>query len=751
MGTLATAAAAATATASTAPPSEPTDSTDAAGPATGIQSFDHVGTFDVIGNLGEGEDVATPTVAEIVAASEDGNTLVYTDAVAGRIGFVDITDASAPAPLGAIDAGGDPTSVAVAGSTVFAVVNTGTFTEPAGTLMSIDLTTREITGEIDLAGQPDSTAVSPDGAYLAVVIENERDENVYDGIIPQLPAGLVQIFPLAEGAISGDPVDVDLTGIAGYAADDPEPEFVDINGDNVAVVSLQENNWLALIDLTTGEVSDSFSAGTTTLEHIDVADDALIEYTETQTERRREPDAVAWIGNELFATANEGDYTDEAGVEGGSRSFTIFDTAGDVVFESGSSFELEVARAGHYPDGRSDAKGVEPEGVEVGTFGDRTLLFVGSERANVVGVYDVTTPESPEFLQLLPTGIGPEGVKAITERGLLVVSAEVDGLAEEPDDQFPVRALITLYELGDAPARYPYIGSDDETAGVPVPWVGLSGLAGDPADAGVLWSVSDSALDQAWIYRIDVTSTPARITERIAVGAADGSLDLEGIAARPEGGFWLASEGDAEETNNVIVRTDADGTIVGNPIPLPEDVAATATSNGFEGVAVTGTEATSDEVVWIAQQREWEGDAEGLVKIGRYDVAAGEWTFAAYPLDAPESPAGGWVGLSEITVLPDGTFAIVERDNQIAPDAAIKRVYTVDPASVTFVAAGEVLPVLEKTLYADILPVLDAASMSVPDKVEGFGVTADGRVWIVTDNDGVDANFGETVFVELVA
>jgi hypothetical protein len=36
----------------------------------------------------------------------------------------------------------------------------------------------------DLGGQPDSVAASPDGRYLAVAIENERDEDLDDGVIP---------------------------------------------------------------------------------------------------------------------------------------------------------------------------------------------------------------------------------------------------------------------------------------------------------------------------------------------------------------------------------------------------------------------------------------------------------------------------------------------------------------------------------------------------------------------------------------
>ena len=92
-------------------------------------------------------------------------------------------------------------------------------------------------------------------------------------------------------------------------------------------------------------------------------------------------------------------------------------------------------------------------------------------------------------------------------------------------------------------------------------------------------------------------------------------------------------------------------------------------------------------------QREWADDIGRTVKLGRYDVAAGEWTFVSYELDAVESPAGGWVGLSEITALQDGTLAIVERDNQLGLEARVKRVYGIDPATVTWKPYREELDV----------------------------------------------------------
>jgi hypothetical protein len=734
-----------------------------------VAPFERIGRFAITDNLAEDVDArATPASAEIVDITADGTTLLYTDAYTGALGFVDLTDPAAPKPLGELALPGDPTSVAILGDLALVAVVTNQdpdgdgplngFDAPSGSLEVISVADRSTLRSIELAGQPDSVAVSPDGAYAGVIIENERDEEENGGLLPQLPGGTFQILDVAGEPDAWQLRTVDLTGLADVAPEDPEPEYVSINGLGQAVITLQENNHLVIVDLASGEVVTDFSAGTVDLTGIDTAEEELgvggapvLELDGTLEGRRREPDAVAWIDDDSFAIANEGDYEDADGVEGGTRGFTIFGSDGTVEYDAGAAFEQAVVSIGQFPEGRADAKGVEAEGLAVGTVGDTTYLFVGAERANVVGVYRIGEGD-PVLVGILPTGIGPEGIK-LTSDGLLAVTSEVDGL----DEEFLARPVITLFSAGGPGAwHYPQLESA-VVEGLPIPWAGISGLSGDPSDPDVLWAVSDSLFAQAWLYRIDTSVTPAVITERIPIGAVapqdlgTGDFDLEGVAARPEGGFWLASEGtvgDEGARPNLLIRTDASGAILGS-YPLPEALVAGATSSGFEGVAVTGTEAGGDEVAWVAIQREWADDAEGQVKIGRFDVASGAWTFATYQKDPVESAGGGWVGLSEVTALPDGRLAILERDNQMQQDAAIKRIYAVDPASVTFAAAGGALPVLEKELLRDILPDLAAWSITVPDKVEGLGFTSGGEVWVATDNDGTDENFGETVFADL--
>jgi hypothetical protein len=229
-------------------------------PTEPVDVFNRIATFFAFENT----DVNSETVAEIVAVSEDGNLLVYTDSATQNVGFVDITDAANPKAAGIQAMGGEPTSVAVAGPYALVGVSTGeSFVNPSGRLKVIDLSApeRPMVADIDLGGQPDSVAVSPDHAYAAVVIENERDEGLGDGAPPQLPAGFLVIVDLVGEPSAWTPRYVDLTGLADLFPDDPEPEFVAINGGNIAAVTLQENNHIVLVDLVDGSIVNHWNAG----------------------------------------------------------------------------------------------------------------------------------------------------------------------------------------------------------------------------------------------------------------------------------------------------------------------------------------------------------------------------------------------------------------------------------------------------------------------------------------------------------
>lgn len=702
--------------------------------------FERVATFPVYLNLAEGEPRETQTVAEITAASGDGSTLYYTDSPRQRLGLVDIRDPAAPRPAGFLQLEGEPTSVAVHRHFALVAVNTSLdHARPDGLLAVYDIrdprSPRRV-ASLPMGGQPDSVAVSPTGRFAAVAIENERNEDLNKGLLPQFPAGHLNVVELA-----GQPADwrirkVALTGLAQIAGEDPEPEYVSINALDIAAVTLQENNHVVLVDLRRAKVLHHFSAGSVDLHDVDNKENDRIQPTASLIGKRREPDAIAWVGP-LLATANEGDYKDADKVEGGSRGFSLFDPRGKLWYDSGASLEHALIRAGHYPESRSENKGIEPEGIASARFGQRELLFVGSERGNLVAVYDASRPWAPRLAQLLPTGVGPEGLLPIPSRNLLVVSSETDAAAKG------YRSTLSIYRLGASRANYPQIHSDPQQL---LPWGALSGMVADRAERRRLYAVPDSYYKASRIYRIDAGKTPALIDGEIELRKAGSTVDydLEGIAQAANGDFWLASEGDGKNRPNLLVRASASGEVL-REYALPAAVAAQATSNGFEGVAVTGEGA--QERVYVAFQREWRNDPAGLVKIGVFNPNSEQWRFFHYPLD--QAPAGAWVGLSEITAVDEERFLVLERDNRSGPDAQVKRLYGISLAGVEPQPDGSALPLLRKRLVRDLLPDLAASNGWVPDKVEGVALNARGELFVVTDNDGVEDASGETHFLRL--
>src|SRR3546814_15823243 len=94
---------------------------------------------------------------------------------------------------------------------------------------------------------------------------------------------------------------------------------------------------------------------------------------------------------------------------------------------------------------------------------------------------------------------------------------------------------------------------------------------------------------QPTIFTIDAQQKPARIVKATRVtrgGAPAQPLDLEGIAADGEGGFWLASEGYLSRmVMHGLVHVDAEGAI-DRQIAFPAALLAVEKRRGATGRAV---------------------------------------------------------------------------------------------------------------------------------------------------------------------
>jgi len=106
-------------------------------------------------------------------------------------------------------------------------------------------------------------------------------------------------------------------------------------------------------------------------------------------------------------TDGDGDY-DKLYAYGG-RSFSIWTTLGHQVFDSGDMLEWYTAWLYPYDfnsdndannsfDSRSDDKGPEPEGIELGRVDGRTYAFVGLERVGGVAIFNITDPYHVHFV-----------------------------------------------------------------------------------------------------------------------------------------------------------------------------------------------------------------------------------------------------------------------------------------------------------------------------------------------------------------
>ncbi len=461
-------------------------------------NFREVGQI-ALGTEGAAEITAyDPYTEKLFVVSNDSDS---------RVDVVDLHDPANPTLLEAIDItpyGGGANSVAVSEGLLAVAVEADPAQHP-GLVVFFSTDNLHEVRQVIVGALPDMVIFSPDGKYVLSANEGEPSDE-YDAD----PPGTVSIIDLDHdfavttldfSAFAGQQAALAANGLRVFGpeaslAQDLEPEYIAVSDDSkYAWVSLQENNGIARLDLTSKTIAEIFPLGfkdySLSENAIDVSDrDDQIQRNPWPVFGMYQPDAIAAYevgGVTYVVTANEGDARDydgfseeervkdltldadafpdaetlqqedqlgrleitttlgdtdgdgdyEALYSYGARSFSIWDGAtGEQVYDSGNELEQEVIAAGRYDDGRSDAKGVEPEGVVLGQVGEQTIAFIGLERADAVAVYDVTNPYAPQFLQLLVSGDAPEGLVFVSaddspnEKSLFIVSSEGDGVVK---------------------------------------------------------------------------------------------------------------------------------------------------------------------------------------------------------------------------------------------------------------------------------------------------------------------------------
>lgn len=305
-------------------------------------------------------------------------------------------------------------------------------------------------------------------------------------------------------------------GLSSFS-EDVEPEYIAIDPTSTkAYVSLQENNALAIIDIFTFSLDTVIGLGYK--DHnlagngFDASDlsSSIDIKPHFNVFGMYQPDAIqafAKNGNTYIISANEGDsreYSAYSEVERvtnvnlnpivfnspstlqldsvlgrlkvtttlgnkrngfvhdslftfGTRSFSIWDTQGQLVWDSGDDFEqiTSQAYAANFNSNndnntsrkdRSDDRGPEPEALAIGEVDGVLYAFIGLERMGGIMIYNIDNPQAPVFDSYIlerdfsvaandtATGdLGPEHITFISAQdspngiALLAVSNEVSG------------------------------------------------------------------------------------------------------------------------------------------------------------------------------------------------------------------------------------------------------------------------------------------------------------------------------------
>ncbi len=296
--------------------------------------------------------------------------------------------------------------------------------------------------------EPEYIAVSPDGSTAYVTLQEANAVALID-----IAAGeVVAIAALGFIDRSAPGFGIDASNEDGAINIQNWPVFGMYQPDSIVAIEINGATYL----LTANE-GDSRDYEDVYSEEARVADVTL---DPTVFPNAAELQAEDMLGRLLITTAQgdtDGDGDFDVLYALGGRSFTIWGADGSLVFDSGDQFEQFFAA--NYPeafnsqglnesfDNRSDDKGPEPEGLDVGVVNGVPYAFIGLERMGGVLVYDLSDPTAPTLVtyanntdwqgsfdeQTFTGDISPEGVLFITAEesptgnALLVLTHEVSG------------------------------------------------------------------------------------------------------------------------------------------------------------------------------------------------------------------------------------------------------------------------------------------------------------------------------------
>lgn len=349
--------------------------------------------------------IGTNAAAEISAYDAVSQRLFVLNSPANKVDIVDLADPANPTKVGEISLaafGAAPNSVAAKNGLVAVAVEAAVKQNPGQ--VAFFTTGGTVLGSVTVGALPDMLTFTPDGTK--VVVANEGEPDNYSSSANNDPEGSVSIIDLSGGLIAATvttagftdfnvgesrnaelPADVRIFGLFATVAEDLEPEYVAISPDSTtAFVTLQENNALATINLSTGVVTSITSLGfknhSTVGNSLDASDrdtNAISSATPSINILNQpifgmyQPDAIASFvvdGTMYLVTANEGDARDYTGFNEESRVASL--DLDDTVFPNEAALKNN-ASLGRLTVTNTLGKGGDADFEEIYVFGGRSF------------------------------------------------------------------------------------------------------------------------------------------------------------------------------------------------------------------------------------------------------------------------------------------------------------------------------------------------------------------------------------------
>lgn len=360
-----------------------------------------------------GFDGAALGAAEITAYDSASKRLFVVNGANNSVDVLDLSDPTSPKRLGNLavaSLGAGVNSVAVHDGIVALAIEASPKTAP-GTVAFYRASTLALLGSIKVGAQPDMVTFTPDGKY--VLVANEGEPNSYgqpDSVDPEGSVGVITVgggvsptlatadfksFIGQEAALRTQ--GVRIYGPGANAAQDFEPEYIAVSEDSkTAYVAMQENNAVAVVDVTTAKVTaikplgfkDHSMAGM----GLDASDEdggintntgtAAVKIATYPVKGLYLPDAIARYsvgGKTYLVTANEGDaradwpgFNEETRVRTHCTAGldpTLFPDAANLIFDS----NLGRLRITATPNAGSTGKNAAGLCTELFSFGARSI------------------------------------------------------------------------------------------------------------------------------------------------------------------------------------------------------------------------------------------------------------------------------------------------------------------------------------------------------------------------------------------